>query len=69
MKKREILILALLACVNFTNIMDFMVMMPLGPQLKRVFLLSPPQWKLFGVFYTSLPLFFQEFYRFFLLIG
>ena len=34
----------LLAGVNFTNVLDFMIMMPLGPQLKRVFELSPTQW-------------------------
>ena len=28
-------LLLLLACVQFTHIMDFMVMMPLGPQLMR----------------------------------
>jgi len=34
----------LLAGLNFTNVLDFMIMMPLGPQLKRVFDLSPTQW-------------------------
>lgn len=34
----------LLAAVNFTNVLDFMVLMPLGPQLKRVFNLSPAEW-------------------------
>lgn len=39
-------ILILLALINFTNILDFMVMMPLGPQLKRTFDLGPSEWSL-----------------------
>jgi multidrug resistance protein len=35
-----------LALINFTNILDFMVMMPLGPQLKRTFDLGPAEWSL-----------------------
>lgn len=34
-------LLLLLACVQFTHIMDFMVMMPLGPQLMRELDISP----------------------------
>ncbi len=37
-------VLILLALINFTNILDFMVMMPLGPQLKRTFDLGPSEW-------------------------
>jgi len=33
----------LLAVVQFTNIMDFMVMMPLGPQLMRLMSMTPAQ--------------------------
>lgn len=36
-------ILLLLAAVQFTHIMDFMVMMPLGPQLMRELSISPQQ--------------------------
>ena len=36
-------LLLLLAAVQFTQIMDFMVMMPLGPQLMRQLAISPPQ--------------------------
>lgn len=32
--------------------MDFMVMMPLGPQLKRVFSMGPPQWSFLVSSYT-----------------
>ena len=50
--KSERLILLLLAAVNFTNILDFMVMMPLGPQLKRVFDMTPTEWSLIVSSYT-----------------
>lgn len=36
-------LLLLLACVQFTHIMDFMVIMPLGPQLMRELHISPAQ--------------------------
>lgn len=35
--KNERTVLFLLAALQFTNIMDFMILMPLGPQLMRVF--------------------------------
>lgn len=33
-----------LAGINFTHIMDFMIMMPLGPQFKRIFDIGPEMW-------------------------
>lgn len=33
-----------LAGINFTYIMDFMIMMPLGPQFKRIFNIGPEMW-------------------------
>jgi MFS transporter, DHA1 family, inner membrane transport protein len=36
-------ILILLAAVNFTHILDFMIMMPLGPQLMQIFQITPKQ--------------------------
>ncbi|MCB1133730.1 MAG: MFS transporter, partial [Verrucomicrobiae bacterium] len=36
-------LLLLLAAVQFTHIMDFMIMMPLGPQLMRELSISPQQ--------------------------
>ncbi|MFO1447518.1 MAG: MFS transporter [Opitutaceae bacterium] len=39
----ERMLLAMLAAVQFTHIMDFMIMMPLGSQLMRVFAISPAQ--------------------------
>ena len=40
---RERVILLTLAVVQFTHIMDFMIMMPLGSHLMRVFAISPEQ--------------------------
>lgn len=40
---RQRIILAILASVQFTSIVDFMVVMPLGPQLERTLGLNPTQ--------------------------
>lgn len=40
MSKDQKLILYLLACVQFTNIMDFMIMMPMGPILMKAFTIT-----------------------------
>jgi predicted MFS family arabinose efflux permease len=42
-ESQEKLILLLLASIQFAHTMDFMVMMPLGPQLMRLFNLSPAE--------------------------
>ncbi len=42
----------ILAAIQFTHIMDFMIMMPLGPQLMRVMLISPQQFGLLVSAYT-----------------
>ncbi len=42
-KRRERITLLALAAVQFTHILDFMIMMPLGGQLMRVFQISPAQ--------------------------
>ena len=39
----ERLLLFTLAAVQFTHIMDFMIMMPLGSSLMRVFAINPEQ--------------------------
>ena len=39
--KKETYILFTLAAVNFTHVVDFMIMMPLGPQLMRIFSITP----------------------------
>ena len=43
MTSKERLLLFILAAVNFTHIMDFMIMMPLGPQLMGLFKINPQQ--------------------------
>jgi predicted MFS family arabinose efflux permease len=59
-KKLESTIVWLLAAINFTHVLDFMIIMPLGPQLKRIFDLNPQEWSLlvssypFAAFFASL---------------
>lgn len=50
--KTERWIIIILALINFVNILDFMIMMPLGPQVKRVFNLGPEQWSTVVASYT-----------------
>jgi predicted MFS family arabinose efflux permease len=52
MLKKERILLITLAAINFTNIMDFMIMMPLGPQLMRIFDITPQQFGLVVSAYT-----------------
>ena len=42
-KSRETITLVTLAAVQFTHILDFMIIMPLGAQLMRVFQITPAQ--------------------------
>lgn len=49
---REKIILLILATINFTHIMDFMIMMPLGPQLMRLFDINPQQFGMIVSAYT-----------------
>ncbi|MBV6442787.1 MAG: Purine efflux pump PbuE [Saprospiraceae bacterium] len=46
MNTKERLLLFILAAVNFTHIMDFMIMMPLGPQLMNLLNINPQQFGL-----------------------
>ncbi len=48
--RRERLVLFILASVQFTTIVDFMIVMPLGPQLMRTLDINPTQ---FGVIVSS----------------
>lgn len=48
--KKEKFLLYTLATIQFTAIMDFMIMMPLGPQLMRIFEINPSQ---FGIIVSS----------------
>lgn len=52
MKLRERIILLLLAAINFTHIMDFMIMMPLGNYLMPHFNINPKQFSLLVAAYT-----------------
>src|ERR1043165_2149786 len=45
-------LLLLLATVQFTHIMDFMILMPLGPQLMRDLLIGPAQFSALVAAYT-----------------
>ncbi|PRY84572.1 MFS transporter [Mongoliibacter ruber] len=50
--KQERLLLWTLAAINFTHIVDFMILMPLGPQLMRIFDISPREFGLLVSSYT-----------------
>jgi len=50
--KQEKAILWTLAAINFTHIVDFMILMPLGPQLMRIFEISPREFGLLVSSYT-----------------
>ncbi len=52
MSNKERIILFLLAALNFTHILDFMIMMPLGPYLMPYFSISPLQFSLLVSAYT-----------------
>jgi predicted MFS family arabinose efflux permease len=49
---KEKMLLWTLAAINFTHIIDFMILMPLGPQLMRIFQISPSQFGLLVSSYT-----------------
>jgi predicted MFS family arabinose efflux permease len=50
--KNERLLLLTLGAIQFTHIMDFMIIMPLGPLLMRVFDINPQQFSLIVSAYT-----------------
>jgi predicted MFS family arabinose efflux permease len=49
---KEKLLLWTLAAINFIHIVDFMILMPLGPQLMRIFGISPREFGLLVSCYT-----------------
>jgi len=51
-QRHERLVLIILAAVQFTTIVDFMIVMPLGPQLMRTLDIDPPQFGLIVSSYT-----------------
>ncbi len=50
--REEKFLLGLLACIQFSHIVDFMILMPMGPQLMRVFEINPHQFSLLVSSYT-----------------
>ena len=50
--KRELWLLLTLAGIQFTHILDFMIMMPLGPQLTRIFSITDAQFGMLVSAYT-----------------
>jgi predicted MFS family arabinose efflux permease len=50
--KRELWLLLTLAGVQFTHILDFMIMMPLGPQFTKIFAITDAQFGLLVSAYT-----------------
>jgi predicted MFS family arabinose efflux permease len=52
MPTRERVQLSLLALLNFTHVVDFVVMMPLGPKLMRTFGITPTEFALLVSVYT-----------------
>src|SRR5436190_984730 len=50
--RRERLVLLILAAVQFTTIVDFMIVMPLGPQLMRTLQIGPAEFGLIVSSYT-----------------
>ena len=52
MTKQERIIIFLLATLNFTHILDFMIMMPLGNYLMPFFKISPQQFSILVASYT-----------------
>lgn len=52
MKFNEKTVLFTLAAIQFTHIMDFMIVMPLGPQLMRIFYITPQQFGFIVASYT-----------------
>jgi predicted MFS family arabinose efflux permease len=51
-RRREQIILMILAAVQFTTIVDFMIVMPLGPQLMRTLHITPAKFGLIVSSYT-----------------
>src|SRR5687768_12952332 len=52
LRRREQLVVFVLAAVQFITIVDFMIVMPLGPQLMRTLHISPAQFGLIVSSYT-----------------
>jgi MFS transporter, DHA1 family, inner membrane transport protein len=51
-RRRELIVVLILAAVQFTTIVDFMIVMPLGPQLMRTLEIGPAEFGLIVSSYT-----------------
>ena len=51
-KRQEMILLYSLAAMQFTHILDFMIVMPLGPRLMEIFRITPSQFGLIVSTYT-----------------
>ena len=51
-RRRERWVLLLLTAVQFTHVLDFMILMPLGPQFMRMFAIGPTQFGFLVSVYT-----------------
>ena len=51
-RPRELALLLTLAAMQFTHVLDFMIMMPLGPQFMRIFALDPQHFAFLVSAYT-----------------
>ena len=52
MKRKEYILLLTLALIQFTHVMDFMIIMPLGNQLMKLFEIRPQQFGFIVSAYT-----------------
>lgn len=52
LSSKELRLLLVLAFIQFVHIVDFMIMMPLGPQLMRIFEISPTQFSWLAASYN-----------------
>lgn len=52
LSRGQLIVLLVLAAINFTHIMDFMIMMPMAPQLMRAFDISAQQFSLLVASYS-----------------
>src|SRR4051812_45527116 len=50
--RQELILLYVLAAIQFTHILDFMIVMPLGPRLMEIFQITPSQFGIVVSTYT-----------------
>ena len=52
LNRQQRMLLLVLAAINFSHIMDFMILMPLAPQLMRKLAINPSQFSLLVASYS-----------------